>query len=76
MLDIVFPLAVLIGAGYIFVAVTDYKQIVRKWYATRKKYSLGIKSISGNVHQMRVWLFFIGLFACAIGLVGIFAPSH
>jgi hypothetical protein len=76
MLDIVFAMGFLIGAGYIFVSVTDYKQIVTKWYGTRRRGSLGIKSISGNVRQMRIWLFVMGVCACSICLLGIFAPSH
>jgi hypothetical protein len=76
MFDIVCVMAFLIGAGYIFVAITNYDQIVTKWYGTKRRGSLGIKSISGSVRQMRGWLLAMGVLACTLALLGIFAPSH
>jgi hypothetical protein len=74
--DSAFVVGFLIGAVYIFLAVTDYKQVVTRWYGTTRRGSLGIKAISRSVRQMRIWIFVIGSFACAIGLLGVFAPSH
>jgi hypothetical protein len=70
-----FSVAILLGAGFMFTAATDFKQYMTKLYATKRKGSLGVKSIAGSVRQMRIWYFLIGLIACVIGLIGIFAPS-
>lgn len=54
MFDSVLVAAFLVGAVHIFVSDTDYKQIVTRWYGTKRRGSLGIMSISGSVKQMRV----------------------
>ena len=73
MLYVVFPLGIVIGSGFMFVAVTDYKGALTKNFSSKRPLSLGLKAISGTVRQLRAWYFVVGALGCVISVLGLIA---
>lgn len=68
---VVFTVALIIGIGLMFVAITDLQGIMTKIYATKKPMSFGVEAISGSARQLRIWYFLIGALAALISAGGI-----
>ena len=75
MLYFVFPTAFVLGAGFMFVAATNYRGMLTKNFDKKRSLLMGIRSVSNSVTQLRVWIFLIGAGACAVSGVGFAAYS-
>jgi hypothetical protein len=73
MFYVISTLGIIVGLGFVFFSITDYRGTMTRLFATKKKTSLGFKAISVNARQMRVWYLILGLLLCIIGTLGLIA---